>query len=89
MTTLTSSLSPSVVGQAVTFTAQAGPAATGTVTFMDGGKALGTVALVNGQATFTALALSAGSPTSTAVYGGDAAYAGGTSAQLAQVVKRK
>ena len=88
--TLTSSANPSVVGQAVTFTAQVAPAgATGTVTFMDGNKVLGPATLVNGQATFATAALGAGNHTITAVYGGDATYAGSTSAALSQVVKRK
>ena len=88
--TLASSANPSVVGQAVTFTAQVSPGtATGTITFKDGNKVLGTVALVNGQATFTTAALGGGRHSITAVYSGDATNAGSTSAVLTQVVNRK
>lgn len=90
---LTSSLNPSQVGQAVTFTAtvtgetgsQGTP--TGTVQFFDGATLLGTATLdSNGQATLTTSALPAGARTITAVYSGDADYNGSTSPVLIQNV---
>jgi hypothetical protein len=84
-TTLSSSLNPSLVGQAVTFTAQvtasSGGIPTGTVTFKDAGKTLGTSTLnSSGQASFSAPALKKGSHKMTAVYGGNATFATSTSA---------
>jgi hypothetical protein len=91
-TALTSSLNPSAVGQAVTFTATVTPASgsgtpTGSVTFMDGTTAIGTGTLnASGQASFTTSSLSAGSHSITAVYGGDSNFTGSTSPVLTQVV---
>jgi autotransporter-associated beta strand protein len=93
VTTLTSSLNPSQVGQQVTFTAtvtgETGTtgAPTGTVQFFDGATLLGTSTLdANGQATFSTSALPAGARTITAVYSGDADYNGSTSPVLTQNV---
>jgi len=85
---LTSSLNPSLNGQAVTFTASVSPssAATGTVQFLDGATAIGAVALSNGMAALTISKLAAGSHSLTAVYGGDANYNRATSATLTQSV---
>jgi streptogramin lyase len=94
-TTLTSSLNPSMVGNAVTFTATVTASApgagtpTGTVTFMDQttGTPLGTAAL-NPQgdtATVSTAGLAAGSHTIVATYGGDANFAAG-SGTLTQAV---
>jgi hypothetical protein len=94
-TTLTSSLNPSAVGQAVTFTAIVKPASgvaipTGTVTFKDNGTAIGagTLSSVGSvqTATFTTSNLTAGSHPITAVYGGDANFASSPSAALTQNV---
>ena len=92
-TTVSSSVNPSAVGQAVTFTANVsavgGPGLTGTITFMDGATPLGpNVALVRGSAQLTTAALTAGSHAITAVYSGDANYAPGTSGPLTQVVNK-
>ncbi|NVO12427.1 MAG: autotransporter domain-containing protein [Rhodoplanes sp.] len=87
--TLSSSLNPSQVGQAVTFTAtvaSGGGTPTGTVTFSDGGTVLGTVALTGGAAALTTTGLSAGMHGITAAYGGDSGYGAATSAPLSQVV---
>ena len=46
---VTSSLNPSTVGQAVTFTATAPSGATGNITFLDGSTVIGTGALSNGR----------------------------------------
>lgn len=78
-THVTTSGSPSQVGQAVTFTA----AVTSTfgsipdgelVTFSDGNTVLGTAPLAGGSAAFTTSALTAKKHTINANYGGDAAF---------------
>jgi hypothetical protein len=86
-TTLTSSINPSLPGQAVTFTATVAPVtATGTVTFLDGSILLGREALSNGIATFTTSTLSAGNHSIVATYNGDTNY-GGSSTTRTQTVK--
>lgn len=86
-TALASSLNPSTVGQAVTFTATVTPgAATGSVTFTDGLVALGTVPLAAGQATFTTATLLPVPHSVTATYNGDVNFIASTSAPLAQTV---
>src|ERR1700674_5047421 len=89
LVSLISSLSPSALGQAVTFTATVKPASgsgipAGTVTFNDGATALGTGTLNGGTATFVTSGLGAGVHSITAVYGGDANFGGGTSPVLMQ-----
>ena len=93
LTTLTSSLNPSVFGQAVTFTATVAAAVSGagtpggTVSFMDGATALGSGVLnASGNATFTTSALAVGSHGVTAVYGGNGSFVGSTSPALTQLV---
>jgi hypothetical protein len=94
-TTVASSANPSVVGQAVTFTATITPTgggtATGTVTFLDGGSTIGTGTLSGGVATITTSALTAGSHTITTSYPGDGNFAGSTGMLTGnpQVVKGK
>ncbi len=95
-----SSLSPSVFGQPVTFTttvAAVAPGAgtpTGTVTFSDSNGDLvtctdGPPALdSNGTTTCTTSTLPAGAPSITASYQGDANFLGGTSAAFAQNVNQ-
>src|SRR6266404_8197091 len=90
-TTLTSSLNPSALGQAVTFTATVKPATgsgapTGTVTFNDGASVLGTGTLSGATATFTTSGLTGGTHSITAIYGGDANFANSTSPGLTQTV---
>jgi hypothetical protein len=90
-TALISSLNPSVVGQAVTFTATvsstAGAPPNGeTVTFNNGSAVLGTATLSAGIASLTTSSLPAGTLTITASYGGDANFAASTSPGLRQVV---
>jgi sugar lactone lactonase YvrE len=88
--TLTSSLNPSLVGNAVVFTAtlvSTGPTPTGTVQFYNGTTLIGTASLIGGVAknpsyTFTA----PGTFPITAVYSGDISNAGYTLGPLAQVV---
>jgi hypothetical protein len=90
-TTLVSSLNPSVVGQAVTFTAavssSAGIPPNGeTITFKNGSSVLGTAPLSGGTASLTTSSLAAGIYTITASYPGDSNFAASTSPGLRQVV---
>jgi hypothetical protein len=89
-TSLISSLNPSQIGQAVTFTAtvtSGGGTPTGTVTFRDGAAALGSATLAGaGVATLTISSLTLGSHSITAVYGGSASFITSTSAALIQSV---
>jgi large repetitive protein len=93
VTTVTSSPNPSTIGRNVTFTATAGPADGGTITFSSGSTALcPAVPLthVTGrtyQATCTTTALPAGRDTITAAYPGDASYAA-SAGTLTQAVTR-
>jgi hypothetical protein len=94
-TALTSSPSPSVFGQSVTFTAAVSVVApgagtpTGTVTFNDGSTALATVMLTSsGTATFSTSSLAVNSHSITAVYSGDSNFTGSTSAALTQAVNK-
>src|SRR5262249_18526255 len=90
-TTLSSSVNPAFVGQSVIFTAMVSSAngtPTGVVTFMDGNTVIGTGNVdATGKATLTISSLALGSHSITAVYGGDAKFAGSTSAALAEQVQ--
>ena len=93
-TVISSSGSPSVFGQPVTFTASVsvvGPGTgtpTGTVVFTDGTTTLGSGTLDgSANATFTTSALAVGSHTITATYSSDASFAASTS-NAVQVVGR-
>ena len=94
LTTLASSLNPSIFGQLVTFTATVSAqtpgtgAPTGTVTFLSGPTTLGTGTLSSGVATLSTSSLAAGSFPITAVYGGDTNNAGSTSTVTTQVVSQ-
>lgn len=91
-TTLVSSRNPSTDGELVTFTAAVTPVETaagtptGTVDILDGGIVVRTLALVGGQASWGTSKLKPGQHSMTAVYGGDATFAGSTSAALVQKV---
>jgi hypothetical protein len=92
-TTVTSSLNPSVSGQAVTFTATVVANApgtaipTGTVTFKDKNKTLGTGSLnAAGQASLTTSTLSVGTHQITAVYAASSGFLTSTSTTLIQTV---
>ncbi len=88
-TALTSSLDPSSLGQAVTFTATVtGASPTGTVQFKDGASLLGTGTLAGGAASFTSSVLTVGSHGITAVYSGDASNLASTSPSLTQTVNQ-
>ena len=90
---LSTSSSPSVVGQSVTYTAIVSSTSpgtpTGTITFSDANGTLGsgTLSLVNGvdEATFTSSALAVGSYTITASYSGDPFYASQNASHTQQV----
>ncbi len=85
--TVSSSDSPSTVGQTVTFTAKVAPAsATGSVQFLDGANALGSGAVSGGAATLAASSLTAGTHSITASFGGDGNNAAGVSSAFAQTV---
>jgi len=93
LVSLVSSLSPSALSQAVTFTATVKPASgtgtpTGTVTFKDGAAVLGMGMLNAGTATLITSGLGAGVHSITAVYGGDASFGSGTSPILTQTVNK-
>ena len=86
---LASSLNPSQVGQAVTFTATVSSSSgtpTGSVTFNDGATPLGSVSLAGGVAAFTTSSLMLGNHSITASYAGAANFNASTSAALMQVV---
>lgn len=78
VTSIGSSLNPSVYHQTVTFTAHVASSTagtpTGSVVFYDGGTALGTVALSGGAAHFSTSSLPAGAHSITAQYTGSAIY---------------
>jgi hypothetical protein len=87
--TLASSLNPSAVGQAVTFTATVtcpGFTPTGTVTFTVDGTAGTPVTLNGGTATFMTSSLTAGSHSVSAAYSGDGNCGSAASSVLTQVV---
>jgi fibronectin-binding autotransporter adhesin len=91
---LVSATSPSVFGQAVTFTADVSAAApgsgtsTGKVTFYDGSTSLGTASLSSGSASFTAEGLPTGADSITASYVGSGNFTPSTSAVLVQTVNQ-
>jgi subtilase family serine protease len=90
-TTLSSTLSSSVYGQSVTFTAQvtgAGGTPTGTVTFLNGTAPLGNMSLINGTATLTITTLAPATYNISASYSGDATFIGSTSNTLPLTVSQ-
>ncbi len=93
-TMLSSSLNPSIYGQAVTFTAtvtstMGTPPPDGeTVSFMKGTTVLGTGTLSGGSASFTSSTLPVGTNAIKAVYSGDSNLPGSTSKAVSQVVSK-
>jgi len=85
---LTAGANPSLVGDALTFTANVTPnSATGTVVFFDGSNVIsGNVTLIGGAASFTTSSLPFGIHSVTAQYSGDANFNGSTSSALSQTV---
>jgi len=93
VTLLTSSLNPSVLGQALTFTASVATTGAfvqipaGTVSFLDGTSVLGTATLdATGSAQYTTSSLALGEHKITVSYAGTSAFAANVSATLLQVV---
>jgi uncharacterized repeat protein (TIGR03803 family) len=88
--TLTSSANPSIVGQAVTFTASvsssAGPPPDGEVVVFE---PIGQSTLTGGVATFTTSILKVGTTNIRAVYGGDLNFISSDSNTVPQVVDKK
>ncbi len=90
-TTVSASMTPSVYGQSVTFTATvAGTVGSGTpsgtVTFSVDGIAQAPVTLAGGQAAFALNSLGAGSHSITAAYGGDSNYGNSSSSTFTEAV---
>ncbi len=91
ITSLTSSLNPSGLGQSVTFTATVASASgtpTGNVVFYERRIMIGSAALSNGSATLSTSSLPVGSHPITAAYQGSSSYSSSTSAALTQVVRK-
>lgn len=89
--TVTSSGTPSVFGQSVTFTASvtAGVRPTGSVTFLDGTTVLATRSLsASGGASYSTSSLSVGSHIISVVYNGSAGVGGSVSPSITQVVNQ-
>jgi hypothetical protein len=89
-TKVTSSANPSLLGQALAFTATVtgqGVTPTGMVTFKDGFRTLGSVKLTGNTATLNANALPGGSHDINAVYEGDDTYMG-SDGHLTQIVNK-
>ncbi|HEY6305541.1 MAG TPA: Ig-like domain repeat protein, partial [Candidatus Angelobacter sp.] len=94
VTTISSSVNPSVLNQSLVFTATVGVAPpntgapTGSITFKDGTAVLGSAPLnTSGTAALTAPALAVGPHNVTAAYSGDANFAASASVNLAQSVQ--
>src|ERR1019366_9423098 len=88
-TAVTSSLNPSITGQAVIFTASVTPSsATGTITFNDAGSSIGIGTLSGGAATLNIATLSVGTHLVTASYAGDANNVASNSSTLTQAVNK-
>lgn len=94
VTTVNSSVNPSVFGQSVTFTATVTanlPGAgtpSGTVTFFDGATQLASKTLSAASASFTIAALSVATHSITVQYSGDGNFLSSTSGALSQVVNK-
>jgi len=91
--TATTSQTPSVFGQSVTFSASLTAAlantATGTVQWMDGSNPIGSAANVSSAAASMPITtLSAGTHSITAVYSGDGNFTAATSSPITQVVNK-
>jgi Bacterial Ig-like domain (group 3)/FG-GAP-like repeat/FG-GAP repeat len=88
-TTFASSVTSSVYGQIITFSAEVSSASgtpTGTVIFYDGSISIGSATLTSGTAAIPVSSLSAGTHSITAAYQGSATFSGSTSAPVSQVV---
>jgi len=90
-TTILTSVTPSLLGQSITFTANVssagGGAATGAVTFYDGNQVIGTAQLISGKCSLMMTALVAGMHGMHAVYAGDENFTGSSSSSIPQSVE--
>lgn len=88
-TSISSSMTTSTYGQAVTFTAVVSPAPPNgeTVEFLRGKNVLGTGTLSDGTATFTTTTLAKGTDNIKAEYTGDGTYGSSTSTAVIQMVE--
>jgi len=90
MTSVSSNLSSSALGQPVTFTASIRPPfggiPTGTVTFSDGSFSIGSANLSGTSAQLTLTSLSRGSHSISAQYNGDSNFTSSSSSTIAQTV---
>ena len=91
-TAVVSSLTPSVFGESITFTATVTPQYSGkpagTVTFKNGTVTLGSATLSAGVAAYTNTTLAVGTHSITAVYNGSTAFTTSTSTAISQVVTK-
>ena len=85
---VSSSANPSTYGQSVTFTATAGFALSGTITFLNNGTSIGTSSISGTSTTFSTSTLPAGTDSITASWPGDANTNTVTSSALTQVVNK-
>lgn len=92
-TSVTTSKTPAIIGESITFTATVSVTApgagtpTGTVTFKDGAVVIGSNTLTaGGTATLTTNALALGGHSITAEYAGDTSFLGSTSLALTEVI---
>jgi hypothetical protein len=92
LTSLSSSMNPSIYGQSITLTASVTPteggSAVGTVTFTDGGSPIGNGTLTSGSATLMTASLSAGPHSLQAVYPANNGLIGSISPVLTQTVNQ-
>jgi hypothetical protein len=91
-TTLTSSLNPSIYGEAVTFkaavTSNPAGAPTGAVNFVSGSTVLGSANITNGVASFTLANLGVGTAHVSATYVGNTSYLASSSSAVAEVISK-
>jgi hypothetical protein len=90
-TRVTTSLTPSIYGQQVTFTASVSASIgtpTGTITFEDGANIIGSVSINGSAVALTTSLLAAQSHSISAVYSGDATHQTSTSSPVTQVVNQ-
>ena len=88
---VSSTVNPSVYGQAVTFSAKVTPStATGTIQFTIDGKNFGSAVTLNGGSATSGITstLTVGNHIVTAIYSGDSNFSGSTSPSLTQIVNQ-
>jgi len=83
---LATSLTPSIFGGSVTFTATISSGPAGTITFLDGGSSIGTGTISGKTATFGTTSLAGGVHSLTASWAGNTNYNAATSIAISQTV---